>query len=278
MFAGTALAERIERAEVQLVVAAVAAARRRTRGDRGEFAIETAGGVAAYTGADTPFTKVAGLGFGGVPADADLQRIEGAYADVASGFQVEVSSLADPQILAVLAGRGYQLRSFENVLGRDLSAVPEPSAPPGIDVSVSAEDEFDTWLNVIVDGVMHPDEQGVAGDQFERQVVVDAERDLAATGVRRYLARLDGVLAGGAGLRVADGIAQFAGAATAPAYRRRGIQSALLSRRLADAAAAGCDVAVITVQPGSKSQENAHRRGFGLLYTRAVLVRPEPKP
>jgi len=27
-------------------------------------------------------------------------------------------------------------------------------------------------------------------------------------------------------------------------------------------------------QPGSKSQENAQRRGFELLYTRAVLVRP----
>lgn len=42
--------------------------------------------------------------------------------------------------------------------------------------------------------------------------------------------------------------------------------------RLADATAAGCEVAVITVQPGSKSQQNAQRHGFDLLYTRAVLV------
>lgn len=42
--------------------------------------------------------------------------------------------------------------------------------------------------------------------------------------------------------------------------------------RLADAAAAGCDLAVITVQPGSRSQHNAQRRGFDLLYTRATLV------
>ena len=54
--------------------------------------------------------------------------------------------------------------------------------------------------------------------------------------------------------------------------RRPGIQSALLSYRLADAAAAGCDVAVITTQPGSRSHQNAQRRGFDLLYTRAVLV------
>ncbi|HEU4420820.1 MAG TPA: GNAT family N-acetyltransferase, partial [Planctomycetota bacterium] len=56
--------------------------------------------------------------------------------------------------------------------------------------------------------------------------------------------------------------------------RRRGIQAALLRARLADAARAGCDVAVITTQPGSKSQANAQRQGFSLLYARAILVKP----
>jgi hypothetical protein len=36
--------------------------------------------------------------------------------------------------------------------------------------------------------------------------------------------------------------------------------------------AAGCDVAVVTTQPGSWSQQNAQRRGFDLLYTRAILM------
>ncbi|HWO64486.1 MAG TPA: GNAT family N-acetyltransferase, partial [Umezawaea sp.] len=89
----------------------------------------------------------------------------------------------------------------------------------------------------------------------------------------RYLATLDGVAAGGGSFRVSDGIAQFTGAATAPPFRRRGIQNALLAARLADATAAGCDVAVITVQPGSRSQQNAQRRGFALLYTRAILLK-----
>jgi len=88
-----------------------------------------------------------------------------------------------------------------------------------------------------------------------------------------YLGVRDGVIAGGASLRVAEGVAQLTGAATAPAHRRRGVQTALLSARLADAAAAGCDIAVVTTQPGSKSQQNVQRRGFDLLYTRAVLVK-----
>jgi GNAT superfamily N-acetyltransferase len=72
---------------------------------------------------------------------------------------------------------------------------------------------------------------------------------------------------------MAEGVAQLTGAATAPAHRGRGVQTALLSARLADAASAGCDIAVVTAQPASKSQRNVQRRGFDLLYTRAVLVK-----
>jgi hypothetical protein len=38
------------------------------------------------------------------------------------------------------------------------------------------------------------------------------------------------------------------------------------------------EVAVVTTQPGSKSQENAQRQGFALPYTRAILVRPPAGP
>jgi GNAT superfamily N-acetyltransferase len=128
---------------------------------------------------------------------------------------------------------------------------------------------------VIVEGDLHPDTQGLAWhEEFAREVLVSVERDTAALpGVRRYVALRDGVIAGGASWHPAEGIAQFTGAATAPVHRRHGIQTALLSARLADAASAGCDLAVITTQPGSKSQQNAQRRGFDLLYTRAILVK-----
>jgi ribosomal protein S18 acetylase RimI-like enzyme len=114
---------------------------------------------------------------------------------------------------------------------------------------------------------------GAWHEEFPREVIIAAERDSAAAGTVRYAALRDGVIAGGATMRIAEGVAQLTGAATAPAHRRRGVQSALLSARLADAAAADCDVAVITTQPGSKSHQNAQRQGFDLLYARAVLVK-----
>jgi len=58
-----------------------------------------------------------------------------------------------------------------------------------------------------------------------------------------------------------------------PGAPPKGIQAALLSARLADAAAAGCDTAVVTTQPASTSQHNVQRRGFDLLYTRAIVVK-----
>jgi GNAT superfamily N-acetyltransferase len=264
MFCDIELAGRIERAEAQFIAGCGEAAARR-RGDRAGFVVPVAGGVAGFAGPDSPLNKVAGLGFGGLPEPAELDAIERRYADRGAPVQAEVASLADPRLLELLAGRGYRLVSFENVLGRALGGAVERVDPPGVDVRRSGDDEFDTWLDVVVDGSLHPDTQGVPWhEEFPRDVYLDAMRDSVATGTRRYIALRDGVIAGG--------IAQLTGAATAPSSRRRGIQSALLSARLAAAAEAGCEVAVITVQPGSRSQQNAQRRGFELLYTRAILA------
>jgi GNAT superfamily N-acetyltransferase len=277
LFCDVALAARIERVEAQLVAAASRAAHHRVTllgiGTPG-FVIPVCGGVASFADDGSPFNKVAGLGFAGLPGDAELAEVERAFTERGAPVQVELAHLADPDVGARLTGRGYRLESFENVLGRALDRVLEPVSPAGVSVRTGGDDEFDRWLDVVADAVAHPDPQGVPWhDEFPREVYLAAERDLAAAGVRRYAALCDGVLAGGAGLRMSDGVAQFAGAATAPRYRGRGVQSALLAARLADAAAAGCDVAVIVTQPGSRSQQNAQRRGFDLLYTRAVLVK-----
>ena len=273
MFCDTGLAERIERVEAQLVAQAGRAAHSRQVGSDG-FVMPIAGGVATYAEPGSPFNKVAGLGFAGVPSASGLEEMELAFAARGADVQVELSHLGDSRIGALLTDRGYRLTSFENVLGRALDDEIEPVTPPGVEVRRSDEDDFDDWLDVVTEGFAHPDVQGVPShEDFPRDVIARAERDFAVAGVVRYLALRDNVPAAGASLRIADGVAQLAGSATAPAHRRRGIQSALLDARLTDAAAAGCDIAVVTTQPGSKSQQNVQRRGFHLLYTRAVLVK-----
>src|SRR3954453_21602767 len=254
MFCDTALAARIESAEAQLIAEWNAVTRRRLTGG---FAMPVAGGVASFAEPASPINKVAGLMT--KPDPTALETIEHAFAGRGAPVNVEVASLADPDLLEVLAERGYRLLSFENVLGRPLGDPVERITPPGIEVRRTGDDEFETWLDVTVEATLHPDMQGVPWhEEFPREILENAERDTVDL-VQRYVATLDGKPAGGGSLRLTNGIAQLTGAATAPAFRRRGIHSALLAHRLADATAAGCDVAVITVQPGSKSQQNAQR-------------------
>ncbi|MFC4056642.1 GNAT family N-acetyltransferase [Actinomadura syzygii] len=190
-------------------------------------------------------------------------------------MQIELAQLADPEIGAMANARGYRLVSFENVLGRALAGRPERVASPGIEVRHSGEEEFERWLDVVAAGFAQPDAQGVpTHEEFSREVIANAVRDLTlAAGVTRYVAVLDGVIASGASMRMAEGVAQLTGAATTPPLRRRGVQTSLLAVRLNQAAAAGCDIAVVTTQPGSKSQQNVQRQGFDLLYTRAILTK-----
>jgi GNAT superfamily N-acetyltransferase len=271
LFCDTDLARRIEGAETGFITDSNKAAQDRT-GGKG-FLMPLAGGVASYAEPDSPWNKVAGLGFAGVPTADEMAAVERAFADHGAEVQVELSNLADPAVGEMLTGRGYRLASYENVLARSVAADPEWVDPPGVEVRPSGADEFDTWLAVVLDAVAHPDTQGLPWlEDFPREIVENAERDLVAAGVRRYLALVDGVPAGGASMHLRDGFAQFS-AGTAPAFRRRGVQTAMLAARVADAAAAGCDLALVTVQPGSRSQANVQRRGFDLLYTRAVLIR-----
>lgn len=270
LFCGTELGRRIERAEATLIGAAVSAARR--RGTDG-FALPLAGGIAAFAEPGAPFNKVVGLGFGGVPAEGDMDEIERAYAAHGSPTQVELSTLADPQIAELLGSRGYRVVAFEDVLGRRLGGNPE-EGPPGVTVRPASTDELDAWVDVLVEGFAHPDSEGVpAPEDFPRDVVDRAERDFAEAGVTPYVALMDGRVVGAGCLCVTDGVAQLAGAATVPTHRRRGVQTALLNFRLRAAGRAAADIAVVTTAPGSPSQRNAQHRGFELLYTRAILVK-----
>ena len=276
LFAGTETAARIERAECDLLRGAAAAfAAAEPRCD--PFVREIAGGVAVFTEEGMPFNKLAGLGFAGMPDPAELDQVEEELRRRTSRLQVEVSSLGDPGVAALLSRRGYTLEGIENVLGRVLPATDAGAAPAdGIDIVELAAGDQDPWTDVVLVGFQAPDEIGVPShESFERGPLERAMRVFARVdGMRRYLVTRHGHPAGGGSLRLSsEGVAQLCGAATLPAHRRRGIQSLLLSRRLADAAAAGCDVAVVTTQPGSKSHENAHRRGFALLYVRSVLVK-----
>jgi GNAT superfamily N-acetyltransferase len=271
LFADIALARRVEAAECDLVTAAGEEARKRLPE---ALVIPLAGGAAVFAGAGVPWNKMIGLGFDGLPSSAELERVELEFERRGAPLQAEVSTLADAEVARTLTRRGYQLLGFENVLGRALQVRDAGEGTEGLTIGPVGAGDVAAWVDTMITGFEHADTQGVPShESYERQVLERVMTELATVpGFRGYLARRKGEVAGGGSLRISGTVALLCGAATLPAHRRRGIQTALLDARLRDAAEAGCDLAIVTVQPGSKSQENVQRQGFSLLYSRAHLV------
>ena len=95
----------------------------------------------------------------------------------------------------------------------------------------------------------------------------------AVAGATAYLADLDGAPVGCASLtpRERHRLARRGG--DRAVGRRRGVQGALVRHRMAVAAAAGCDLAVVTAMPAGDSARNLARLGFTLAYCQAVLTK-----
>jgi GNAT superfamily N-acetyltransferase len=273
MFCPPDLAARLDRAEASLCanMARIIGAR---KPEFSAFVAPIGGGSAIYAGPGSPMNKLIGAAFGSVPAAGDIDRVEAQYAQRGSGFQAEVSTLAEPDFFRLLVGRGYRLQGYENLLGRRLGEIDATHAH--VTVEPCRDDESQRlWIELLADAFTAADVGGVGGDVTPpRDVIVEWGGLSAATpGLTCYLARFDGEPAGGAALYLHDGVAILGGAGTHPAFRRRGVQTTLLRARLAHAATTGAEFAMVTTQPGSKSQQNVQREGFSLLYSRALLVK-----
>jgi GNAT superfamily N-acetyltransferase len=92
--------------------------------------------------------------------------------------------------------------------------------------------------------------------------------------VSALVAVIDGTPVGAASVMVLGSIAVLGGAATLPAFRRRGVQRALIESRLAVATHAGCTLAIVTADPGSSSGRNAERTGFQLICNHVGMRLP----
>lgn len=268
MFTSAAQAARIDAGEATLC-AAVA------RVIDGSSIVPLAGGLAVLSRPGAPINKIAGVGFGAALESAALDEVEASWRERGEAVRFEIGTLADPDVFRALTARGYRLDGFEHVLGRPLAVADgAPTLPPGVTVERVTDATSELWLDVSADGFSVPDGSAPEPSAGTRDALRALFSDFGrASEVPRYLARVDGAPAGVASVRFADGLAQLCGATTLPGFRRRGVQRALLLARLADAVAAGCDLAVVTTSPGSQSQANVSRAGFQLLYARAVLIR-----
>ena len=224
-----------------------------------------AGGTAFFGGVTYPANQVVGMGLYGEVSTADVDRVEEFFHSRGVACAIVVSPLADVSLTALLAPRGYRIQEFNSVLIRRINPEEPFTEPAGIAVERVTPATAKPWMRAVAKGFSEfgsvPEEVfGTFG---------------CLPGALAFLARIEGEIVGGCGGRVIPEarIASLFGTSTLPEFRGRGVQTALIARRLHEAAKAGCEYAVVSTLPGSGSQRNMERRGFRVAYTKLVMVR-----
>jgi GNAT superfamily N-acetyltransferase len=254
-----ALSKRLERTEGHGCVQ-FAMARRRLFPDCGSEWIECGGAYAVFDGVESPITQTFGLGLFEELSAATLDSIEQFFKERGAPVFHEVSPLVGVPALNLLCERGYRPVEVASVMYQPVQA---PSAgPEETEVRVIDSSEAGLWTDISTRAWSH-DHPEFAGFLGEMGAISVAREDSPC-----FLAKIDRVPGAAASLFIHERVALFAGAATIPEMRKRGLQSALIRERMRYAAERGCDLAVMVAEAGSESQRNAERRGFRIAYTR----------
>lgn len=267
MFADIDLARRLEAAEAAKY-GAYARARPCVMPELNPAVFQVAGGVAVYAGSGSPYSRAVGIGLHGPVSAAEFARMEGFFGNYGVPAQVSLCPLADGSLLELIGRAGYRIEMFMHAWARAISPKEDFHLPPGIVVCPIAYDEAELWARVAFKGGLDSEDA-----EPSRGAVITAYPYMARTTC--YLAWVDGEAAGAGTMSIHDGLAELFGASTRPAFRNRGVQTALMASRLAEAQRQGCDLATVHTEPGSASQRNVERLDFRLAYTKVHLVKSE---
>jgi hypothetical protein len=175
----------------------------------------------------------------------------------------------DSELCRELTRLGFFPSDFHTSLVRDISPMPQTARSGDVELVTRAE-VLEEFLDAYCTGWAIPDCEG-----FKRNV---RPRWLGREGWSLFLAREDGRPAASAVLYVHDKAAYLADASCDPAYRRSGLQLALLQRRISAAIAAGVDFICSGAAFQSGSHRNMERAGMRVQFVRSIWTeRDRPK-
>lgn len=259
-FSDRSLAQRLEGAE-GFACAQFAEARRRLFPAAGAEWMKCGGATVVFDGVDSPITQTFGLGLYEELTAEVLGTIEDFFQSRGATPMHEVCPLAGPAALDLLCARGYRPFEVSSVLYRPLEN-PANGLPANVKVRIAAPEEAEVWSEVSARGWSHEHPELAAFVREMGALCMDRQ------GSPCFLAEVDGRPGAAGALSLHEGVALFAGAATDPELRNRGLHAALLESRMRYAFEQGCDLAMMVAEAGSNSQRNAERSGFRVAYTR----------
>lgn len=201
------------------------------------------------------------LGF--TPCDLDqLDDLVDFYRADGPRFSLSVlHGRTTPELFRRLVEAGLWTAGSGTVPALSLETRVPAAASPGIHVRRSEPAEREAYLDLFQRAFGHRGEERAA----EYRLFQWAEDSLP--GGARYVAEIRGEPVGMASLTVLDAVGLCATAGVLLEFRGRGVQAALIRRRVADAAALGCDLLLGGGSPGTTTFRNFERAGFRLLPT-----------
>lgn len=216
---------------------------------------------------------------------AELERMIAWYAEKGIEPRMEVCPFVTPEFLESCEALAFRARAFETVFARVLGPAEEvqppspltiPPGSPGIVIErldPADDDAARESAQVALRGFLPP------GGTIQEEDIAIFRRSLDHPCTTTFVAREAG---GGRGIvavgacEVRGEVAAIFGMSTLEAWRRRGIQQALLAKRITYAASQGARIATIGSRPGVATERNVMRMGFRVAYTKVVMVRPGP--
>jgi GNAT superfamily N-acetyltransferase len=270
-FVDRALARRFESAE-EMPQVHHAYADQKLRPEIGAAVEPIAGGHMIFAGLGSPIGRGVGMGFAAVVTEADFNQLETFYHSRKAPSQVDCCPLADISLLEIARKRGYTIAELNNVLARKLDPAETFSTEvAGFHLRPGRADEALAFSAILRESFFADGGEPAGFDQMLAPM-------FGFPGALTFVAEFEGkMIASGAGLIIPEHkIVALFGAGTLKPYRGRGLQMAMLQTRLAVAARAGCEYAVIVTQGGTTSQRNAERLGFRVAYSKATLIKEPP--
>ena len=212
--------------------------------------------------------RVLALGCPDPASEAQIDEILALF-DRSAKCLIHLSPLAEPaEIREWLVARGGYLTAPTIKLVRPLSAHERIDSTCELELRAVRADEIHEFEAIV------SAELGVPAD-----LVDGISSTIGRPGWRYYFALDSGEPVATAALFIRGMHAWFGLAATRDSHQRRGAQTALVAKRIEDAARAGCtygsaDTSVPTAERPNQSLKNMQRLGFESLYERINYIIP----
>lgn len=224
--------------------------------------LELDSGGAFFSGIESPFSQVIGWGFNEVDPN-QLDEIENFYfSHKMPTCSIELSPFVGNGVLNILSKRSYLVKEWSQISYLFTpDYLPKPISNQICIKIIEEENELEEWGKIVA--------KGFGAENLSTIFSLYGKTE----GIYPFGAWINGKLCGTATITIYNDIADLGVTSTLEEFRGKGIQKALLSKRLEFAKTKGVKIATVTTEPGSISDLNIQKIGFSPAYTRLGLVK-----